>query len=136
MKHRILVVDENKVIRQDLTKMLNLCGYEVDNSGTGYTALQKICYQDYDLVLLDLHLPGENGFIIANKLNCSNLSKKPLIIAMTTYPRGEALNKLLDVCGIRRVLYKPFYPLDVISKVENAVSELKADHSRQNTNNT
>ncbi len=131
-KDRVLVVDGQKKWRSQVSGMLKLCGYKVDTCGNGEVALQKLHHNPCEVVLLDLHLPGKNGFIIANKINCDDLLFKPSLIAMTIYPQGQALDRLLNVCGIKRVLYKPFYPLDLISNIEDAIFESRLDLSDSN----
>ena len=58
---RLLVVEDEKSLRDDITKKLRLDGYEADACGDGNEARELLAVEYYDLVLLDLNLPGVDG---------------------------------------------------------------------------
>ena len=61
MKGNILVVDDEQPLRDSLQEILLLAGYDVDAVGTGEQAVEYVKKNDYDLILLDLKMPGMDG---------------------------------------------------------------------------
>ncbi|TVM14582.1 response regulator [Oceanidesulfovibrio indonesiensis] len=59
--YRILVVDDEAVFRNNLLRMLNAKGYEAEGAASGEDALQAVSQGDFDVVLLDLKMPGMSG---------------------------------------------------------------------------
>ena len=61
---RLLVVEDEQSLREDITKKLQHSGYEVDACGDGETASEYLAVEYYDLVLLDLNLPKIDGMTL------------------------------------------------------------------------
>lgn len=68
---RILIVDDEPKIRRALRSSLVLQGFEVGDARTGDEALEELCSDRYDLVLLDINMPGENGVGICRIIRSS-----------------------------------------------------------------
>src|SRR6202167_5858899 len=66
--HRILIIDDEAAIRESLETLLVLEGYLVDLAAEGQAGLKFIDTRSYDLVLLDLALPGQNGLEILARI--------------------------------------------------------------------
>src|SRR5579875_3314220 len=65
---RILIIDDEAAIRESLETLLSLEGYAVETAENGELGLERIAEQPFDLVLLDLALPGRNGIEILSTL--------------------------------------------------------------------
>ena len=104
---RILVVDDEKEILSILQRFFDKLGYESYTTDSWETALERFYDEAFDLVVLDVHMPGRDGFQIAKEMKVSKPDQKILII--TGLDPGEAYKYLsevdVDVCD---VLYKPF----------------------------
>ncbi len=104
---KILLVEDNKINQMITRKMLEskktVCEI-VDNGEDAIDFLQK---NKYDLVLMDIHLPGINGTIATEKIR--EFDKKTPIIALTAISLNENRDKLLAF-GMNDVLTKPFEP--------------------------
>jgi signal transduction histidine kinase/ActR/RegA family two-component response regulator len=90
---RILVVDDLAASAETLTMLLEMEGFEVKTAHEGMTAL-KIA-EDFrpDVVLLDIGLPGMNGFEVANRLRSQPQSRNALLIALTGYGEAESRSR-------------------------------------------
>ncbi len=64
---RILIIDDEAAIRESLETLLSLEGYVVESAENGEQGLERIAEQPFDLVLLDLALPGRNGLEILER---------------------------------------------------------------------
>ena len=83
MKKKILVVDDDPNMRELLREELEEEGYEVEAAENGEEALKKFSSGDYDLVILDIEMPGMNGLEVAGKIR--EMKKDARIILLTAY---------------------------------------------------
>jgi CheY-like chemotaxis protein/anti-sigma regulatory factor (Ser/Thr protein kinase) len=92
-KTRILVIDDMAASAETLMMLLEMEGFEVMSASDGVAAL-KIAEDFYpDAVLLDIGLPGMNGFEIARRLRNQPESREALLIAVTGYGEAESRNR-------------------------------------------
>ncbi len=80
-KNRILVVDDEHLIRWSLEQNLKKQGYEVVTAGSGEEALKLVREESPDLMLLDIQLPGINGLEVLEKVR---ESEEEVIVIMVT----------------------------------------------------
>ncbi len=106
-KVRILVVDDEASIRQVVSQMLQLSGYQVDVAASGQEALRLIGGErrTYDLVLLDLTMPAMDGYEVIHHLKSLGLPL-PKIVLMSGY--HHKLEEMGADAGFDRYLTKPF----------------------------
>src|SRR5450631_3190601 len=81
--HRILIIDDEAGIRESLETLLSLEGYVVESANDGEAGLQLIDQRSYELVLLDLALPGQNGIEILPQIR-ERQAELPVIM-LTAY---------------------------------------------------
>ena len=87
---RLLVVEDEQSLQEDITRKLRLSGYEVDSCGDGETALDMLAAERYDLVLLDLNLPRVDGMQVLRTLRQRDLETCVLILSA----RSEIADKV------------------------------------------
>jgi len=81
MSRRVLVVEDDEAIRQTLVDVLEDGGYRVDGASDGAEAIQQMERRRPDLVLLDLHMPGMDGWeFLAVKAGKSGLAEVPVVV--------------------------------------------------------
>ena len=85
-------------------------------------AVDTVINNKPDVILMELKMPHRNGFALADAINRVFGTKKIPIIAMSNLFKDE-FKWLMDFCGIKRWIKKPFLPLDVIWAVENEMEE-------------
>ena len=72
---RVLVVDDEKAIRDGLKKILEGEGYQTELSHNGYSAVEKLQTSEFELVITDLKMPGMDGMEVLNAISiCSPMS--------------------------------------------------------------
>ncbi len=120
MNTRVVVVDDDKEFLEELQEILQASGYDLVVVNNSRFALSKIVESKPDVVLLDLKMPGKNGFELATEMNRAFETEEIPVIVMTAYFKDE-YKMLMDLCGVKRCLKKPFYPLDVISAIEGVL---------------
>lgn len=111
---KILVVDDEKLIVKGISFSLQADGMEVDAAYDGESALQKIREKSYDLVILDLMLPGMDGMEVCQAVR--EFSDVPIIMLTA---KLEDMNKILAFDkGVDDYLTKPFNILEVKARIK------------------
>jgi len=126
---RILVVDDNMDSAESLATLLKLDGHEVRVAYEGLAALESALTFRPHVVLLDIGLPGLDGYEVARRLRLSNETKDIFLIALTGYGRTEDRVRALT-SGFNYHITKPVDPGElemIINKLTPGRSEESAD---------
>ncbi|RPI02893.1 MAG: response regulator [Calditrichaeota bacterium] len=115
---RILVIDDEEVIRSGCRQILEMYDYHVDEAANGREGLQKLMQNEYDVVLTDMLMPEMDGMQLLEEINQSG--KQVIIIVITGYATIEnAINAGRK--GAFDYLPKPFNSDELLAKVERAI---------------
>jgi CheY-like chemotaxis protein len=106
---RVLIVEDCEDAAASLALLLRLDGHEVHVAGNGGMALRVAQDWPPDVVLLDIGLPGLDGYEVAKRLRARAAGMKPLLIAITGYGRDEDRRRSAEA-GIDLHLLKPADP--------------------------
>ena len=107
---RILVVDDNVDAAESLALLLRAYGHEVvDVVHDGPSAVEAILTKKPSVVLLDIGLPGMNGYEVAQRVQAQEVEQKPHLIAVTGYGQESDKTKAQEV-GFAHHLVKPVDP--------------------------
>lgn len=123
---RLLLVDDEKDFCMTLAKGLRLDGYEVDVCFDGLEASELICVETYDLIILDLNLPGMDGIDILKQIRKEDYETNVLILSA----RGQLQDKVegLDA-GANDYLCKPFYFEELEARVRSLTRRRVVQHA-------
>ena len=123
----ILVVDDDDGIRTLVKQYLNENNFLVTTSSSAENASQKVSIIKFDLIVLDIMMPGKNGldFIIENKKTIDT----PIILLTA---KGEA-NDIIDglEIGADDYLSKPFEPKELILRIQNILNKTKKNDKKR-----
>ncbi len=115
LKTRILVVDDDQRLRELLVKYLTGEGYEVKAVPDARAMDKQLSRERYDLVVLDLMLPGEDGLAICRRLR--NQQTSPAIIMLTA--KGDDVDRIVGLeMGADDYLPKPFNPKELLARIK------------------
>ena len=106
--HRILVVDDSTDGRERMAELLRLAGYRVAEAADGHEAIRIAPGFRPDVVLLDIGLPGMDGFEVARRLRELPETRTATLIALTGYGQREMQERSRDV-GFDHHLVKPVH---------------------------
>lgn len=120
-KARILIIDDDEELLEELKESLSLAGYDVNVHSDASGATGLIEKAEPDLVLLDIRLKGQSGFQIARELRQGPRTAQIPIIAMTGFYSREGHGRIMDDCGFKNCLLKPFSIPDLIAAIEAVV---------------
>jgi twitching motility two-component system response regulator PilH len=112
----ILVVDDSPTDRQYLTDLLSKHGYKVSSAASAEEALAKVKQARPDLVLMDVVMPGENGFQATRTLTTEEATKNiPVIICST---KGQETDKVWGMRqGAKDYIVKPVKQADLLARI-------------------
>jgi two-component system response regulator RegX3 len=127
-KPRILVVEDEAAIRNGLTDLLVFHGFEVDAVADGNAGLQKALSGQYDLLLLDVMLPGRDGFSICDEVR--NVDRDQPIIILTAKTSDEDIVNGLTL-GADDYIAKPFSIAELILRVQAVLRRSGAGIARE-----
>jgi two-component system response regulator ResD len=128
---KILVVDDEERIRRLLKMYLEREEYAIEEADNGDDALKMALENDYDLILLDLMLPGKDGIEVCKEIR----EKKATPIIMLT-AKGEEANRVQGFeAGTDDYIVKPFSPREVVLRVK-ALLRRAANSTYIQTNTT
>ena len=127
LKTRILIVDDDQRHRDLLVKYLGGEGYEVKAVPDGAAMDKQLARDRYDLIVLDLMLPGEDGLSICRRLR--GTTHVTPIIMLTA--KGEDVDRIVGLeVGADDYLPKPFNPRELLARI-NAVLRRRAPLARR-----
>ena len=113
---KILVVDDSPTDRQFLTDLLSKNGFSVSTADSAEDAFSKVKQSRPDLVLMDVVLPGQNGFQATRTLTRDEATKTIPVILCTS--KGQETDKVWGMRqGARDYIVKPVDQADLLAKI-------------------
>ena len=115
---KVMILDDDKHFLDQLGELLTLSGYEMVAVNDAVKAVDVAVKTHPDIVVLDIKMPGRNGFQVAADLRQLSVLKNVPLIAMTGFYSREEGKQIIQAFKIDKCLIKPFRPLDVIASIE------------------
>lgn len=111
---RVLIVDDERELCEQIAQILRKQQYTVDIAGDGVMALEKIWADPFDLIVLDIMLPGKDGFTVLQELRAEGVTTPVLMLTA----KGEVVNRVkgLDL-GADDYLHKPFSMAELLARI-------------------
>ncbi len=111
---RVLVVDDEKLIRDVIKEYLLLENMEVDDASNGNEAIEKVKSKDFDIIIMDIMMPKMDGYTA-----CREIKKLKDIPFIMLSARGEEYDKLIGFdLGIDDYVTKPFSPKELVARIK------------------
>ena len=122
---RILLVDDDKRLLDSLNALLTAYGYQIDTADTGAAALDRLQRERYDVMLLDLHMPGMSGHEVMRQVIQRRIDITIVVVS------GES--SLADISyalrnGAYDYIKKPYVPEELIATINNAVRKRRLEN--------
>jgi two-component system response regulator PilR (NtrC family) len=118
MADRILIIDDDRILRESLSMVLSKRGFECEMAGSGEEGLQRILDSSFDVVLCDLELPDMNGMEVIERATA--LNPRLAFIIITAYGTMETAIEALRK-GASDYMLKPLNFEDVVLKVRKLI---------------
>ena len=118
MTNKILLIEDDAGITMALTDLLRAEDYRVETAADGPKGLARAVEGNFDIIILDVMLPGKNGFDVCRDLRQRNIATPILMLTA----RGQVIDKVLGLkLGADDYLCKPFEPLELLARLEALV---------------
>ena len=112
---RLLLVEDEPGLQLALSDRLIAEGYRVEPAGDGNTALQRATSEPFDLIILDVMLPGRDGFDVARGVRQQGIQTPILMLTA----RGQVVDRVVGLkLGADDYLTKPFETIELLARLE------------------
>lgn len=124
---KILLVEDEKLIREGYKKLLELKGYKVTGASDGKKAIRAINRENYDLIITDIQMPEMDGVELISILEKRDMLKKVIVItAYHDFGEDDLFHELMKT-GVAGTLHKPFTLSELLQIIEKVfVHEFQA----------
>ena len=120
---KILVVDDEELIRNVIKEYLMMENYTVDEAGDGQEAIEKSKNNDYNLIIMDIMMPKMDGYQA-----CKEIKKTKDVPFIMLSARSEEYDKLIGFdLGIDDYVTKPFSPKELVARVKAILKRNNTD---------
>ena len=113
MKKKILIVDDEEVIRKFLKIHLDKLGYEVMEAADGVQAMEQLGKDDFDLLICDILMPKKDGWEVIREVKSDPKTKAIPVIVLTAKNEDSDMFKGYDL-GVNYYMTKPFTKAQLI----------------------
>ena len=118
-KNHILIVDDDDRIRNLLKDYLSENSYIVSSAGNAEEAKEKLEYLKFDIIILDVMMPGQNGYDLTKEIK--KQMKVPIILLTA---KGEVENRIKGLeLGADDYIGKPFEPKELLLRINNIINK-------------
>jgi len=119
MSTTVLIVEDHQALAQTIADHLEMAGFIVDFAADGLTGLHLAVTNPYDAIILDVMLPGIDGFSICDKIRKDAKSDVPIIMLTARDQIGDKLKGFHN--GADDYLAKPFNPDELVARLQSLV---------------
>ena len=122
-KMKLLIVDDEKLIRNVIKEYASLEGFEIDEAYDGLNAIDKVKNNDYDLIIMDIMMPKCDGYKAVEEIK--KMKNIPFIMLSA---RNEEYDKLYGFnLGIDDYMTKPFSPKELMARIKAVTKRLSGN---------
>lgn len=119
--YRVLIVDDEKFFVQPIKMFLEKKGFQIIVADDGISGLQKARHDTPDVILLDLMLPGIDGFLVCRLLKFDE-KYKDIPVIIVSAKNGQKDKELGEKCGAEMYLTKPIDPQSLVNSIGEVLS--------------
>ena len=118
---RILVIDDSRTMFEMIKYSLKSGGFTLlDHARDNFTGMDFLTNNSYEVIILDIGLPGMNGIEIAQEILKTKPDQKILIL---TALKGEHYKEMVSNLGITNFMYKPFKSIQLVDEIKSIINK-------------
>jgi DNA-binding response OmpR family regulator len=118
---KILICEDNPMALKTLAVVLEREGYEADTAEDGNIALEALKNNDYDLLVMDIHLPYRSGLELVKYVRSDQGKDTPALI-LTAFSDPQ-MQRQAGELGISGYIVKPFNPAELIARIKSILNK-------------
>ncbi len=118
---KILICEDNPMAMKTLSVVLEREGYETDTAEDGNKAIELLQKNNYDLMLVDIHLPYRSGLELVKYVRSDQGKDTPAL--MLTAFSDPQIQRQAGELGISGYIIKPFNPSDLVSRIKSILGQ-------------
>ncbi len=120
----ILVVEDNKINQVVTKKIIESNNYQCQVADDGYAAIDLLGRETFDLILMDINMPGINGFETTRIIREKGITTP--IVALTAFEKDEIAEEVIS-SGMNDIIIKPFEPIKLFRIISGLIGKTKGD---------
>jgi len=121
MNKKILIVEDDKFLRELIAKKLSSEGYQISEAKNGEEGIKKITDEKPDLILLDLILPGIDGFEVLKQAKENPQTAEIPVIVLSNLGQRDDVEKGLGLGAVDFLIKAHFTPREIIDKIKSVL---------------
>jgi len=125
MEQKILIIEDDRFLRQLISKKIGQEGYDVVEAVDGEEGIKKVETEKPDLILLDLILPGVDGFEVLSRVKKNSNTKHIPVIILSNLGQKEDVDRGLNLGAEDFLIKAHFTPTEIIIKIRNILIAAK-----------
>ena len=126
-KYTVLICDDNMAVHSSLTSYLKAEGIEVISAFDGETALMELRRRSIDIVVLDVMLPGMDGYEV-----CREIRKHSDVYIIILSAKGDEMDRIIGLeLGADDYISKPFSPRELVIRIKKALRRLQKKYEER-----
>jgi len=118
---KILICEDNPMAMKTLSVVLEREGYDADVADDGNVGIEMLQKNNYDLLVIDIHLPYRSGLELIKYVRSDQGKDTPVII-LTAFSDNQ-MQRQAGELGISDYIVKPFNPVDLITKIKSILNK-------------
>lgn len=118
---KILICEDNPMAMRTLSVILEREGYDADVADDGNVGIEMLQKNDYDLLVIDIHLPYRSGLELIKYVRSDQGKDTPVII-LTAFSDNQ-MQRQAGELGISDYIVKPFNPVDLVAKIKSILNK-------------
>jgi len=126
MNTKVLIIEDNKILRENIAELLTLSGYDTTTAEGGKEGIQKAKTEQPDLIICDIMMPHTDGFSVLYALQNQGISDTIPFIFLTAKTDNQTYRQGMNL-GADDFLHKPFDDIDLLNAIEVRLNK----HQRQ-----
>lgn len=123
LKKKVLLVEDEADIRELYAEYMRDNGYIVIEAVDGGTALQKSLTEDWDIMLLDIMLPGQDGLQVLKMLKSNERLRDKPVIALTNLNIESVINEVFELGADGFLVKSEITPNKIVSEIESVLQK-------------
>lgn len=122
---KLLIVEDERIIREPFMILLQAQGYDVDEAANGQEALELCRHTTYDLILLDLMMPVMDGVAFLQQASLHTTAPNTRVVVMSNLSSGTMLTEALELGANGHAIKSDLAPRDVIALVQTELAAIR-----------